>query len=111
RIDGTRKHAGTPHAIPNGRPFVGRGDAKPEIFALGLRNVWRMAFDRKTGRFWAGDVGQNLYEEIVLVEKGGNYGWNLRESLHPFGSKGSDVRQDLIEPLWEYHHDTGRSIT
>jgi glucose/arabinose dehydrogenase len=70
-----------------------------------------MAFDRKTGRLWGGDVGQNLYEEIVLVEKGGNYGWNVRESLHPFGPKGSDVRNDLIEPIWEYHHDIGKSIT
>src|SRR5204863_1777597 len=78
---------------------------------LGLRNVWRMSFDRKTSKLWAADVGQNLYEEINLIDKGGNYGWNLRESLHPFSEKGVGVRQDLIEPIWEYHHDVGKSIT
>jgi glucose/arabinose dehydrogenase len=70
-----------------------------------------MAFDRKTGKLWAADVGQNLYEEINLIIKGGNYGWKLREGLHPFGRDGVDVRADLIEPIWEYHHDTGKSIT
>jgi glucose/arabinose dehydrogenase len=70
-----------------------------------------MAFDRKTGRLWAADVGQNLYEEINLITRGGNYGWNLRESLHPFGPKGVGPRADLIDPIWEYHHDVGKSIT
>ena len=71
-----------------------------------------MAFDRKTGRLWAGEVGQNLWEEIDIITKGGNYGWNLRESLHPFGVKGIGPRPELIDPIWEYyHHDTGKSIT
>ena len=111
RIDIDRKDKGKNYAIPKDNPFVGRKDAAPEIWAYGLRNIWRMAFDRKTGELWAGDVGQNLYEEIDIVKAGGNYGWNLRESLHPFGVKGVDVRPDLIEPVWEYHHDIGKSIT
>jgi glucose/arabinose dehydrogenase len=111
RIDVNRKENGKNYAIPKDNPFAGKKDAAPEIWAYGLRNIWRMAFDRKTGQLWAGDVGQNLYEEIVLVKAGGNYGWNLRESLHPFGVKGADVRSDLIEPIWEYHHDIGKSIT
>jgi len=111
RIDIDRKEDGKNYAIPKDNPFAGKKDAKPEIWAYGLRNIWRMAFDRKTGELWAGDVGQNLYEEIDIVKKGGNYGWNIRESLHPFGAKGVDVRSDLIDPIWEYHHDIGKSIT
>jgi glucose/arabinose dehydrogenase len=111
RLDVDHKENGKNYAIPRDNPFVGKKDAAPEVWAYGLRNIWRMAFDRKTGALWAGDVGQNLYEEIDILKAGGNYGWNLRESLHPFGAKGVDVRPDLIEPLWEYHHDIGKSIT
>jgi glucose/arabinose dehydrogenase len=111
RIDVDHKDAGLAYAIPRDNPFVNKKDARPEIWAYGIRNIWRMAFDRKTGVLWAGDVGQNLYEEIDLVSRGGNYGWNRREGLHPFGAKGSGPRQDLVEPIWEYHHDVGKSIT
>ncbi len=111
RLDVDHKENGKNYAIPKDNPFVGKKDAAPEIWAYGLRNIWRMAFDRKTGQLWAGEVGQNLYEEIILLKAGGNYGWSLREALHPFGQKGVDVRSDLIEPIWEYHHDVGKSIT
>jgi glucose/arabinose dehydrogenase len=111
RIDVSRKENGLPYAIPQDNPFVGRADARPEKWAYGLRNVWRMSFDRKTGKLWAADVGQNLYEEINILKAGGNYGWNLREGLHPFGFKGVTPRDDLIEPIWEYNHDIGKSIT
>ena len=111
RIDIDHKANGKNYAIPKDNPFVGKPDAAPEIWAYGIRNIWRMAFDRKTGQLWAGEVGQNLYEEIDILKAGGNYGWNVRESLHPFGVKGVDVRPDLIEPIWEYHHDVGKSIT
>ena len=111
RLDVDHQADGKKYAIPKDNPFVGQPDAAPEIWAYGLRNVWRMAFDRKTGTLWAGEVGQNLYEEINMLKAGGNYGWSLREALHPFGSKGVDVRDDLIDPIWEYHHDVGKSIT
>jgi glucose/arabinose dehydrogenase len=111
RIDVDHRAGGKAYAIPGDNPFVGRKDAAPEIWAYGIRNIWRMAFDRKTGALWAGEVGQNLYEEIDILHAGDNYGWNLRESLHPFGAKGVDVRKDLIDPIWEYHHDLGKSIT
>lgn len=105
------RSAGLPYAVPADNPFVGRKDARPEIWASGLRNVWRLAFDRVTNVLWAADVGQNLYEEINLIERGKNYGWNLREALHPFGARGVGQRPDLTDPIWEYHHDVGKSIT
>ena len=111
RIDVDHKEAGKAYAVPPDNPFVNNKNARPEIWAYGLRNVWRMAFDRQTSILWAADVGQNLYEEIDLLSAGGNYGWNRREGLHPFGAKGSGPRPDLIEPIWEYHHDVGKSIT
>ena len=56
-------------------------------------------------------MGQDLWEEIDLITKGGNYGWNIREGVHKFGPKGVEPRPELIEPIWEYHHDIGKSIT
>jgi glucose/arabinose dehydrogenase len=111
RIDVDRKDPGKQYAIPGDNPFAGREDARGEIWAYGIRNIWRNTFDRETGSHWAGDVGQNLWEEIDIIKRGGNYGWNLREAKHPFGPVGSTPRADLIEPVWEYHHDVGKSIT
>jgi glucose/arabinose dehydrogenase len=118
RIDIDHKENGLAYAIPKDNPFVGKGDgARGEIWAYGVRNVWRIAFDRKTGVLWAGDVGQDTWEEIDIIVRGGNYGWNLREGKHPLVSqldpkhKGSKPRPDLIEPIWEYHHNVGKSIT
>ncbi len=111
RLDVDHKDKDKPYAIPKDNPFVGKAGARPEIWAYGLRNPWRMAFDRKTGKLWTSDVGQNLYEEIDILTAGGNYGWSVREGLHPFGAEGSGPRKDLIDPIWEYHHDTGKSLT
>lgn len=111
RLDVNAKADGKNYAIPKDNPFVGQKDARPEVYALGLRNVWRMAFDWQTGDLWAADVGQNLYEEINLITKGGNYGWNRREAFHPFGARGVGNSKELTDPVLEYHHDIGKSIT
>lgn len=111
RIDIDHGSQGKNYSIPADNPFVKRPDTQPEIWAYGLRNVWRMAFDPADGVLWAGDVGQDIWEEIDLIVKGGNYGWRLREGQHPFGKQGAEARADLIEPIWEYHHDIGKSIT
>lgn len=110
RIDVDRIEGELKYAIPADNPFVGRAGACPEIWAYGLRNVWRMAFDRETGLLWAADNGEDLWEEIDLIERGGNYGWNLREGRNKFGRNGSEARPDLIEPIWQYHHRVGVSI-
>jgi len=111
RIDVDSKGVGKTYGIPKDNPFVGKENTRPEIWAYGLRNVWRMAFDSKSGQLWAADVGQNLWEEINLIQKGGNYGWNRREGFHPYGAKGSGPKPEFIDPIWEYHHDLGKSVT
>ena len=111
RIDVDSKSDGKGYAIPKDNPFVGKREARGEIWANGVRNIWRLAFDRETGSLWASDVGQGLWEEINIVTRGGNYGWNLREGAHAFGKNGVGPRNDLIDPIWEYDHGVGKSIT
>lgn len=115
RIDVDKRTGDRRYAIPADNPFVDQKGAAPEIFAYGIRNIWRMAFDAKTGDLWAADVGQDLWEEVNVIERGGNYGWNLREGGNPFaaGGKPSGPREDLIDPLVEYPHldDWGKSVT
>jgi len=84
---------------------------RAEIFAYGVRNPWRMAFDRQTGLLWFADVGQDFWEEINIAEKGGNFGWSLREGAHPYSANNLSTSAGLIDPVWEYDHDLGRSIT
>lgn len=115
RIDVGKDEGGRGYAIPKDNPFVGRADAKPEIFAYGCRNVWRMSFDRETGALYAGDVGQDKWEEVNLIVKGGNYGWNLREGRVKF-ERSSDpaasaAAANFVDPIWIYDRKMGTSIT
>ena len=112
RIDVDHPEGDRPYGIPKDNPFITVAGARPEIWAYGLRNVWRMSFDRTTGELWAGDVGQNQYEEVDVVVKGGNYGWNAREGVHDFaGGQPGKFGSDYISPIVEYSHSDGVSIT
>ncbi|MCY1005328.1 PQQ-dependent sugar dehydrogenase [Nannocystis pusilla] len=99
---------GDPYAIPADNPYAA-GGGRPEIFALGLRNPWRFNFDRMTGELWAGDVGQNVWEEIDKIVLGGNYGWNIKEGLDCFGQDAC-AGAGLVDPVAQYRNTGGASV-
>jgi glucose/arabinose dehydrogenase len=110
RIDISREDGQRAYAIPADNPFAGGGGA-PEIFAYGLRNPWRFSFDSATGQLWAADVGQNEWEEINLIDKGGNYGWNFREGEACYQPAKGCPSDGLTAPVFVYGHDIGVSVT
>lgn len=82
-----------------------------EIYALGFRNPWRFSFDTQSGELWVGDVGQGAWEEVDLVVLGGNYGWKVREGAHCYSPSTNCPTAGLIDPVVEYDHSVGVSIT
>ena len=105
RIDVSQAAPEHPYAIPPDNPFADQPEADGEIWAYGLRNPWRFSFDRATGELWAGDVGQNRWEEIDLIQRGGNYGWNILEGNHCFHPGDGCQREGTVPPVWEYSLD------
>lgn len=111
-------NTGSPYGIPKDNPFADGKKARPEIWAYGIRNPWRMAFDMDGDRklIW-GEVGQTMFEEVNIGQKGGNYGWNIREAFHGFDPnnpkavpdkpKTGHLGEPLIDPVLEYKHTVG----
>ena len=116
-VDGVA-HPSPGYNIPTDNPFAGNpkcspgtnGQDCPEIYAWGIRNPWRWSFDRPTGTLWVGDVGQDAYEEVSIIENGGNYGWRCYEGRHEYNTAGC-ANGGFVEPVAEYPHALGFSIT
>jgi uncharacterized protein (TIGR03437 family) len=102
--------SGTPYAIPPDNPLA-NSPGRDEIWAYGLRNPWRFSFDRETGRLIAGDVGQNRREEIDIIERGGNYGWNIMEGNLCFSPAANCNQSGLALPIHDYDRSQGNSVT
>jgi glucose/arabinose dehydrogenase len=105
-------HSGDPYAVPATNPFVNTAGALPEIWDLGLRNPWRMSFDRLTGDLWIGDAGQDMWEEVNYEpagQGGKNYGWRCYEGMHPYTECNPTVLP-LTMPVHEYPHSTDTTL-
>jgi glucose/arabinose dehydrogenase len=105
---------GNPYAIPTNNPYA-NGGGLPEIWAIGLRNPWRFSFDSKTGGIYIGDVGQDLWEEIDYLPStfsaiSVNFGWSIREGMHPYKDTPNDTGIPLKDPVFEYSHDLGCAV-
>src|SRR5262245_53565220 len=110
RIDVDHRDPGMNYAVPKDNPFVELKGARPEVWAYGLRNPWRMSFDSQTGELFVGDVGWELWESVHRVEKGGNYGWSAMEGPQPI--KPNKVGPTPIRPaLIELPHTIACSVT
>lgn len=107
----TRGPESAPFGVPDDNPFATTAGARPEIWALGLRNPWRFSFDAATGALWCGDVGQNAEEEIDLIVRGGNYGWRPREGRRAYDAAARRGPGEFIEPVVTYPRDQGWSVT
>ncbi|XP_029922231.1 HHIP-like protein 1 [Myripristis murdjan] len=119
RVDVNNNDDGMPYSIPSDNPFLGEKETLPEIYAYGVRNMWRCSIDRGDpvtgqgrGRMFCGDVGQNKYEEVDLIVKGGNYGWRAKEGFSCYDRKlCQNSSLDDILPIFAYPHKLGKSVT
>ena len=111
RIDVDHPEPGKTYAVPKDNPFVRRDGARPETWAYGLRNPWRMTVDRPSGQIWVGNNGQDLWEQAYLVRKGANYGWSIVEGSRPFYPNRKAGPTPIIPPTVEHPHSEMRSLT
>lgn len=111
RIDVDRTEGGLAYAIPADNPFRGRDDARAEIWAYGFRNPWRFSFDRDTGDLWVADVGQDRVEEVAIVHRGENHGWNVYEGFEAFSNQYRKEGRTFTPPLFAYRRKYGNSVT
>lgn len=111
RIDVDHSDEGRPYRIPADNPFLNTPDVRPEIWAFGFRNPWKMSFDRATGDLWVGDVGWELWEMIFRVERGGNYGWSIMEGPQPVRIEGKRGPAPISPPVVAHPHSEAASIT
>src|SRR5207302_5917473 len=113
RIDVDHPQNGKPYGIPADNPVSKGGDYSrwaPEVYAIGLRNVWKFTFDRKDGTLWAGDVGQNKWEYVHIIQNGGNYGWSVKEGFHDFKPRQkANASSPITRPIVEYPHAIDRN--
>jgi putative heme-binding domain-containing protein len=111
RIDVDHPDPGKAYGIPKDNPFVSAKGARPEVWSYGLRQPWKMSFDRATGDLWTGNVGQDLWEQVYRIERGGNYGWSVLEGSHPFRPERPRGPTSILMPVIEHDHAGFRSIT
>ena len=111
RIDVDRNDAGLAYAIPTDNPFVGQTGVRPEIWACGFREPWRFSFDAVTRDLWVGDVGQDRVEEVSIVRRSENHGWNVYEGFEPFSNKYRKDGASYTPPVFAYRRKYGNSIT
>jgi putative heme-binding domain-containing protein len=111
RIDVHHEQDGRPYTIPADNPFVSLPKARGEIWAYGLRNPWKMSFDRKSGDLWVGDVGWELWELVYRVHRGDNFGWSLVEGRQPVHTERQRGPTPIVPPTIEIPHTEGASVT
>lgn len=111
RIDVDKPGEGQPYSVPSDNPFVGRADVRPETWAVGLRNPWRITCDRESGQIWVGNNGQDLWEQVYLVRKGDNYGWSKYEGGQIFYEQRKLAYEPVTKPAADHPHREARSLT
>jgi putative heme-binding domain-containing protein len=111
RIDVDHPDAGKGYSVPSDNPFVNQRGFRPEIWAYGMREPWRFSFDSLTGDFWEGDVGQDLYEEVNIIRKGENYGWNVMEGFERYSNQYRREGETFVPPVFAYTRRYGQSVT